>query len=282
MVKPETDPGIDSGASVIRLLAPNPGLMTGPGTNTYVVVSEGECVIIDPGPVIERHRTAIRQTLQGLQPRAVLVTHTHSDHVPLAGPMADEFGIRSYGYAPGAGFDPDRKLRHGDRVVFGGIALEALHTPGHTDDHLCYRMGGTVFTGDHIKEGTTVLVEDMDRYLRSLLLLREIRPTSLLPGHGDEIKNPIGAIDRYLEHRLAREQQILEAVRTGARAVGDVVESVYHDIDPRLHQAAAASVVAHLRKLAADGTLGFGDGASPGDPDGADVWNLVVEPGEDT
>ncbi len=279
MGKSETHPGTDTAASVIRLLAPNPGLMTGPGTNTYVVVSEGECVIIDPGPSSDRHRNAIRETLRGLQPRAVLVTHTHSDHVPLAGPIADEFGIRSYGYAPGSGFDPDRRLRHGDRVVFGGTALEALHTPGHTPDHLCYRMDDTVFTGDHIIGGSTVLVEDMDRYLRSLHLLRKIEPAKLLPGHGEEIADPVATIDRYIHHRLAREARILEAVRTGARTVEAVVNLVYSDVDPRLHPAAAASVVAHLRKLATENRLRFGDTAPSGDPGSSTAWNLGVEPG---
>ena len=279
MGKSETHPGTDTAASVIRLLAPNPGLMTGPGTNTYVVVSEGECVIIDPGPSSDRHRSAIRQTLRGLQPRAVLVTHTHSDHVPLAGPIADEFGIRSYGYAPGSGFDPDRRLRHGDRVVFGGTALEALHTPGHTPDHLCYRMDDTVFTGDHIIGGSTVLVEDMDRYLRSLHLLRKIKPAKLLPGHGEEIADPVATIDRYIHHRMAREAQIIEAVRTGAGTVEAVVNSVYSDVDPRLHPAATASVVAHLRKLATENRLRFADTDLSGDPDSSVAWNLGVEPG---
>ncbi len=278
MGKSETHPGTDTAASVIRLLAPNPGLMTGQGTNTYVVVSERECVIIDPGPSSERHRTAIRRALRGLQPRAVLVTHTHSDHAPLAGPIADEFGVRSYGYAPGSGFDPDRRLRHGDRVVFGGTALEALHTPGHTPDHLCYRMENTVFTGDHIIGGSTVLVEDMDRYLGSLRLLREINPAKLLPGHGEEIADPVATIDRYLNHRLAREARILEVVRTGARTVGAVVKSVYSDIDPRLRPAATASVVAHLRKLAAENRLRFGDTDLAGTPDSSAAWNLGVEP----
>ena len=247
--------------TVLRLLAPNPGIMTGPGTNTYVIVSEDECVVLDPGPVVDSHRAAIHKALLGLQPRAVVVTHTHPDHAPLANPLAAELGIRTYGYTAGPGFDPDRALRDGDRLRFGRSTLEVLHTPGHSSDHLCFLLGDALFTGDHIMGGSTVVVEDMTGYLRSLRRVGDLRPARLLPGHGHEIMNPGEVVTDYLEHRMAREGQIIAAIRGGARTVGAVLESVYREVDPRLHPAAAVSVLAHIRKLAAEGRVGL---ASPG------------------
>ena len=256
-MEPETVTGTGPVNTVLRLLAPNPGIMTGPGTNTYVIVSEDECVVVDPGPVVGSHRAAIHTALLGLQPRAIVVTHTHSDHAPLANPLADELGIRTYGYAAGPGFDPDRTLADGDRLRFGRATLDALHTPGHSSDHLCFLAGDTLFTGDHIMGGSTVVVEDMTDYLRSLRRVRDLRPGRLLPGHGHEILNPAEVVAGYLQHRMAREGQILAAIRSGARTVGAVVESVYSALDRRLHAAAAVSVLAHIEKLAAEGRVGL-------------------------
>lgn len=260
-MEPETAGVTSPVNTVLRLLAPNPGIMTGPGTNTYVVVSEDECVVLDPGPVVDSHRSAIHKALLGLQPRAVVVTHTHPDHAPLANPLAAELGIRTYGYAAGPGFDPDRALRDGDRLRFGRSTLETLHTPGHSNDHLCFLLGDTLFTGDHIMGGSTVVVEDMTSYLRSLRRVGNLSPARLLPGHGHGIMNPAEVVTDYLDHRMAREGQIITAIRGGARTVGAVVESVYREVDPRLHPAAAVSVLAHIRKLAAEGRVSL---ASPG------------------
>ena len=254
-MEPETSGGTSPVNTVLRLLAPNPGVMTGPGTNTYVIVSEDECVVLDPGPVVESHRAAIHTALLGLQPRAIVVTHTHSDHAPLANPLAAELGIRTYGYAAGPDFDPDRTLADGDRLRFGRATLKVLHTPGHSSDHLCFLLGDTLFTGDHIMGGSTVVVEDMTGYLRSLRRVGDLHPRRLLPGHGHEIMNPAEVITRYLDHRMAREGQIAAAIRGGARTVGAVVETVYSEVDPRLHPAAAVSVLAHIRKLATEGEV---------------------------
>ena len=240
---------------VLRLRAPNPGLLTGPGTNTYVIVSEDECVIIDPGPIEETHRAAIRDTVEEVDPRAVIVTHTHSDHAPLANPLSAEFGVRCYGYASGPDFDPDRRLRDGDRIRFGRATVEVLYTPGHSNDHLSFLLGDTLFTGDHIMGGSTVVVEDMTSYLRSLERVRETDPARLMPGHGEPMDDPAGVVSEYLEHRMAREGQIIGAVRSGAETVGAVVRSVYGGIDPRLHPAAAVTVLAHLRKLDEEGAV---------------------------
>ena len=261
--------------TIKRLLAPNPGLLTGPGTNTYVIVSEEECVVIDPGPIDRSHRAAIKHVLGGLQPRAVIVTHTHSDHAPLANPLAAELGVRSYGYAAGPDFDPDRRLRDGDRLRFGRASLDVLYTPGHSDDHLCFRLGESLFTGDHIMGGSTVMVQDMSSYFRSLEKVREARPSRLLPGHGEVMDRPEQVIAEYLDHRMAREGQILQAVRDGAGTVGAVVTSVYHEVDPLLHPAAAVSVLAHLRKLGNEGRVDLG-AARPGPAEPPRVWDLGV------
>lgn len=241
--------------SVERILAPNPGIFTGPGTNTYVAVSGEECVIIDPGPVVSSHRRAILRAVEGRLPRAVIVTHTHPDHAPLANPLAAQWDVPAYGHSAGPEFDPDRRLRDGDRLRFGGEVLEVLHTPGHSDDHLCFRCGDTVFTGDHIMGGSTVIVEDMARYLRSLERLREWEMTRLLPGHGGQIDDPRRTVDDYVAHRLRREEEILEAMERGAARVGEIVEAVYHDVDRELHPLAARSVLAHLVKLEAEGRV---------------------------
>ena len=250
---------------VHRLLAPNPGPMTGPGTNTYLIVSGRDCVVLDPGPAEESHRRAIVGAIGQLRLRAVVVTHTHPDHAPLAGPLAAEFGVHTYGYAPGPGFSPSRRLRDGDRLRFGEAVLAAVHTPGHTADHLCFRMGSTVFTGDHIIGGSTVLVQDMGDYFRSLDRIRALRPQRLLPGHGSRIDDAAEVIAAYIAHRREREAQILRAVRDGARTVGAVVQAVYGEVDPRLRAAAEGSALAHLRHLARRGTISLGHGDDPGD-----------------
>lgn len=261
---------------VKRLLAPNPGVFTGPGTNTYLITSEDDCVIIDPGPIIDDHRRTILDAVADLQPRAVIVTHTHVDHAPMANPLAVEFDVPAYGYAPGPMFDPDRRLRDGDRIVFGRATLEVLYTPGHAEDHLCFQLDDVLFSGDHIKGGSSVMVEDMSPYLASLRRLQPLGLRKVYPGHGDEIDNPADIIEEYLEHRLEREGEIVAAIRGGAGTVGAIVEVVYHEVDRALHPLAAYSVVAHLRKLREEGRAGFADDKVDGFEDHANRWVMHV------
>jgi glyoxylase-like metal-dependent hydrolase (beta-lactamase superfamily II) len=244
---------------VERILAPNPGPFTGAGTNTYLVISGEEALVIDPGPTDSAHRAAILSALADLRTVGILVTHTHEDHAPLANPLADELGVPAYGNAPGSDFKPDRVLTDENRVGFGTEHVQALHTPGHSSDHLCFLAGDSLFTGDHIMGGSSVVVEDMSAYLTSLRRLQRLRLARLYPGHGLVMNDPAGIVASYIEHRLERERQVLSAVRTGASTVMEIVQTVYQDVDPALHPLAAMSVRAHLDKLVADGAVQAGD-----------------------
>lgn len=253
---------------VRRILAPNPSLFTGPGTNTYLIEDDGQGVILDPGPIEESHRRAIVEASRNLVVRAVIVTHTHPDHAPLANPLARLFEVPALGYDAGPGFHPDHRLAEGEVVEVGSSRLEAIYTPGHSDDHLCFRSGDVLFTGDHIMGGSSVLITDAGPYMRSLRRLARLKLARLYPGHGEQIDRPSQAIAWYIAHRQEREQEILEAVTSGCRTVGEVVEQVYRSVNPDLHQLAAYSVAAHLKKLAAEEAVRF---------DGGDAWETPVE-----
>lgn len=233
--------------SLVR--APNPSLLTGPGTNTWVVSADAAAVVIDPGPVIDSHLEGIRAALVGLDAVAVLVTHSHPDHAPAANGLADRLGVPAFGSSPGPDFSPDRLIADGEHIGFGAAVAECMATPGHTPDSVCYRIGDTLFTGDHIMGGSTVVVEDMAQYLTSLRRLHGIGLAALYPGHGPVIDAPDELISEYIAHRLEREEQILSAIARGAGTVGAIVTAVYDDVDPALHPVAAMSVGAHLRKL---------------------------------
>ena len=238
-----------------RVLAPNAGPFTGPGTNTWLLESDGEIVVIDPGPISDAHLDAILAAVGRRSVTSVLVTHTHSDHAPLANPLARELEVPAYGHAPGPEFEPDLRLTEGSTVTVGGIALEVIHTPGHSDDHLCFLTGRLLFTGDHIMGGSSVMVEDMGSYLRSLERLQGLDLDRLYPGHGPEVEQPQEVISWYIAHRLQREQEVLEAIAEGAVDVDSIVESVYWNVDRSLHPLAARSVAAHLRKLEEEGRI---------------------------
>ncbi len=256
----------------VRLLrAPNPGLFTREGTNTWLIESGGAAAVVDPGPVISSHMTAIRLALEGLEPAAVLVTHTHPDHAPAANPLAAGLGVPTYGCGPGPGFVPDVEVGDGQPVPVGDAEVIAVHTPGHTADHVCYLSGSALFSGDHVIGGSTVMVEHMAEYMDSLRRLSKLDIEVIYPGHGPVISNPGEVLEHYLEHRLSREQQILDAVRGGADTLGAVVAAVYSEVDRSLHFAAAQSVGAHLRKLGEEGLVEI--------PMGADDWGAPVYAG---
>ena len=247
--------------TIQRILAPNPGIYTGPGTNTYLVADGGEVAVIDPGPVIESHLVAIVRAVTGRSPVAVIVTHTHPDHAPLANPLARRLGVPVYGYEPGPEFDPDIRLADGGIVTVGGASIEAVHTPGHTRDHLCFRLGDRLFTGDHIMGGSTVVMEDATAYMESLYRVRDLDVKRIEPGHGPAMDDAGAVIDGYIDHRRAREAEILDAVRAGAATIADVVDIVYDFVPAGLRDAATHQVIVQMHKLYADGQVRFPAGA---------------------
>ena len=248
-----------------RVLAPNPGPYTGPGTNTYVVGEDESVIIIDPGPIIASHEDAIVAAVGDRSVESVVVTHTHEDHAPLANPLARNLGVPAVGYAPGPEFEPDQRISEGSVLRVGSLELEVLYTPGHSDDHVCFRVGSSLFTGDHIMGGSSVMVTDLAPYMASLERLQTMHFDRMYPGHGPEIDAPGEVVSWYLEHRRQREREIVAAIDAGASTVGSVVEVVYADVDSSLHPLAAFSVIAHLRKLAEEGRLAF-SGDSWDDP----------------
>jgi len=240
-----------------RILAPNPGMYTGPGTNTYVIVSDGEALVLDPGPVIEQHMLEIVAQLSGLTPVGVVATHTHPDHAPMANPLASRLDVPVYGYESGPQFDPDVLVADGASIVFGSDVITAVHTPGHTPDHLCFLHSDTLFTGDHIMGGSTVIIEDAAEYLDSLYLVRGLEVARLEPGHGDAMDDAAAVITQYIDHRLEREVEIVAAVTNGARSVGEIVDVVYAGLPGGLRHAAVHQVGVQLVKLNREGAIWF-------------------------
>jgi glyoxylase-like metal-dependent hydrolase (beta-lactamase superfamily II) len=253
--------------------APNPGPYTGPGTNTYVIASAREALILDPGPIIPRHLDAIRAALSDMTPVGVVVTHTHPDHAPAANGLGRELDVPVFGFAPGDGFEPTNRLEDGSSIEFGNDRLVAIHTPGHTADHLCFRLGEILFTGDHIMGGSTVIIEDAAAYLASLRKVEELDPARLYPGHGPELEDARSVIAEYIAHRIEREQQILAAIGSGSSCIGDIVDAVYEGLDSSLRRAAAFQVHTQLMKLRDEGKVSLGTG-------GADEATVVRAAGE--
>ncbi len=250
---------------VARVLAPNPGPYTGPGTNSYVVSDGGLAAVIDPGPVIEAHLSAIEHALGDATPVGVLVTHTHPDHAPAANPLGEQLGVPVLGFAPGPDFAPDETLADGDLFPVGEGTLRVIHTPGHTPDHVCYLSGRVLFTGDHIIGGSTVVIEDAADYMASLRRVLALRPDHLYPGHGPEMPDATDVVEAYIAHREEREEQIVAVVTHGATGVREIVDVVYAGLDEALVPAAEHQVRVQLTKLADDGRLEWsaGDGSTP-------------------
>jgi len=240
---------------VERVLAPNPSIYTGPGTNTYVIESVDEALILDPGPVIASHRDAILLALAKLNPVGVIATHTHPDHAPLANPLAAELGVPVYGYERGPEFEPDIRVGDGDTIPVGMTELVAVHTPGHTPDHLCFQLNLLLFTGDHIMQGSTVVMEDAGAYLDSLYRVQDLHVEHIEPGHGAAMDDAGSVIDDYIEHRLAREAQIVAAVQAGASAIDTIIDAVYAEVPEELRPAAAHQLEVQLDKLVEDGLV---------------------------
>src|SRR3954447_23733514 len=213
-------PGVASALSplVRRILAPNPGVMTGPGTNTYLVGID-EVAVIDPGPDDDGHLEAILGC-GGDRIRWILCTHTHPDHWPLAARLKERTGAEILAYDSRDGLEVDRELRDGDIVEGTEFRLKAMHTPGHASNHLCFwlEQENRLFSGDHVMSGSTVVIRprdgDMAVSLAQLERVKPLRMKSIAPGHGDLIDEPHAKIDEYLVHRKAREEAIADALET--------------------------------------------------------------------
>ena len=253
---------------VTRLTAPNPGAMTGPGTNTYLV-GEKEIAVIDPGPALDSHVAKILEAgagRSGSRIRWILTTHTHMDHSPASAALKAATGAQLLGQPAPAGsnqdqgYAPDRALADGERVSLGNLHLRAVHTPGHASNHLCYQLEETkmLFTGDHVMQGSTVVINppdgDMRAYLASLEKLLAVDIAIIAPGHGYLIGAPHKEVRRLVAHRLAREAKVAAALKSrGAATPDELVSVVYDDVSPKLHPVALRSLSAHLDKLVADG-----------------------------
>lgn len=256
---------------VTRITAPNPGMMTGPGTNTYLV-GERELAVIDPGPAIDAHIEAVLAAGAG-RIRWVLCTHTHLDHSPAAAAIREATGAQLIGRpAPSGasqdqGFAPERAPAHGETLALGDLSLRALHTPGHASNHLCYLLEqtGMLFTGDHVMQGSTVVINppdgDMRAYLASLEALLAEEFAIFAPGHGYLIGAPHKELRRLIAHRLGRESKVVAALaKLGAATLEELVPAVYDDVPARLHAVAARSLRAHLDKLVAERRAAVQDG----------------------
>jgi len=249
---------------VWRIVAPNPGPLTGHGTNTYVV-GERRRIVIDPGPTDPSHVEQILAVTGGAVER-ILCTHSHPDHSPGAAVLRERTGAAVFGMpAPDDGYQddsyvPDHGLADGERIVDGELSLRILHTPGHASNHACLLLerAGLLFTGDHLMSGSTVVIlppdGSMRQYLDSLRRLRELPLRDLAPGHGPVMRGAIAEIDRVVKHRLMRESRVIAAFGArGTATLEEILPEVYADVPVALHPVALHSLLAHAIKLEEEG-----------------------------
>ena len=261
---------------VRRFVAPNPSMMTGPGTNTYLF-GEREIAVLDPGPLIDTHLERIRRDAGGTI-RWILVTHTHPDHSPGACVLAEMTGAELLGRPAPVGehqdgtFVPDRVLDDGDTLSTDEFVLEAVHTPGHASNHLCYRHAASnwLFTGDHVIDGSTVVINppdgNMKQYIDSLRRVLALGIDALVPGHGEVVRDQERLVNWIIDHRLEREAKVVAALRANpGLSSHDLVPKVYQDVPEQLYGLAERSLLAHLIKLEEDGRA-----ARSGD-----LWSLL-------
>ena len=271
LVSYEVQPGTPVRLSprVIRVTANNGSVMTGPGTNTYLVGggTRNEWAVIDPGPLNAAHVEAIVAAAPG-PIRWIFATHTHTDHSPAVVPLKALTGAQVFGRLPAhaewqdASFAPDTALVGGERFALtDDSTLRVVHTPGHASNHLCYLLeeDRTLFTGDHVMQASTVVINppdgDMAAYLASLRGLLDEQLDWLAPGHGFLMAEPKRAMEAIIAHRLRREAKVLAALRSHGPADAErLLAAVYDDVPPRLHPVAMRSLRAHLYKLRDDGS----------------------------
>ncbi len=255
---------------VRRIVAPNASAFTFHGTGTYIL-GHGEVAVIDPGPLRQDHLTALMRALGGEQVSAILITHTHLDHSPLAEPLKRATGAPTYGFGPHGGRDaiqveegadrdfvPDIVLTDGGTVSGSGWTVDAVHTPGHTSNHLCFglREEKALFSGDHVMGWSTSVISppdgDMAAYIASLRKLLVRDDALYYPTHGNPIRDPKRHVESFIAHRLDREEQIFACLDSGLSRIADMVPAMYRDVPQNLHPAAARSVLAHLIQMVAE------------------------------
>lgn len=264
--KPDLIPDVPIalGKLVRRVLCNNPGMMTGPGTNTYLI-GQDEIAVIDPGPDDADHLDAIAAAGSG-RIRWILCTHTHGDHSPGAAGLKERTGAEVLAFADRDGLVCDRHLADGDTIEGTEFTLRVIHTPGHAANHICFLLerDRLLFSGDHIMDGSTVVITpldgDMGEYLASLERLQAWSPKlkAIAPAHGHIIEDPAAKLDDYITHRLEREAQVLATLQGFGPEGADtaqLVEAIYTDVPELLWPVARFSVWAHLRKLADEGTV---------------------------
>jgi len=261
---------------VRRVIAPNPGPFTFTGTGVFII-GAGEVAVIDPGPLDPDHEAALDAALEGETVKYVLVTHHHMDHSPLASGLAAKHGAKVHAMSPAdtppeggevrmeagddAGFRPDIEVADGDVFEGPGWTLTALHTPGHTSNHICYALKeeNTLFSGDHVMGWSTSVVSppdgSMGDYIAQLERIRAMNFDTIRPTHGPAIEDTGPFLDAYIEHRRARERQILAQLKAGRTRIKDMVADMYADVDKRLHPAAAHSVLGHMIHLVEKGEV---------------------------
>ena len=249
---------------VRRLVAPNPGPMTGAGTNTYLIGNH-EVAVLDPGPAIPEHIEAILQAGGG-RIRWIVCTHTHPDHSPAWQAVAEATGAQVIGALPADDmfqddtFKPNKEVEHDEVLQTPEFTLRAVHTPGHVSNHYCFFLEEEqmLFAGDHIMNGSTVVIVppsgNMKAYIESLQLLLNYPLKFIAPGHGDVMEDSAAVVEWLVNHRLQRENKVLTKLKSLATAsMDDLVAQVYDDVDVSLHEMAKLSLQAHLIKLETEG-----------------------------
>ncbi|MBL4720078.1 MAG: MBL fold metallo-hydrolase [Alphaproteobacteria bacterium] len=257
-----------------RVIAENPGPFTYKGTGTYII-GRGNVAIIDPGPLDDAHIEATLKAVEGETVTHILVTHTHRDHSPAAAPMKERTGAPTYGYGPHGGdrggpkveeggdfaFVPDHVIKDGGVIQGDGWTFEAVHTPGHTSNHLCFwlKEENALFSGDHVMGWSTSIVSppdgDMAQYMASLNKLLDRDDSVFWPTHGPPIRDTKPFVQSFIQHRQRREDQILECIADGQTIIGDMVPIIYVNARPQLYGAAARSMLAHLIQMQAEGKV---------------------------
>jgi glyoxylase-like metal-dependent hydrolase (beta-lactamase superfamily II) len=251
------------------VLAPNPSVFTGSGTNTYVAGAGDRVVIIDPGSEDARHLAAVAEVAAGMgHVSAVVLTHHHPDHKDGAAELAARLDAPLLAFPHEDAPPLDRELVDGDTLDTGAGSLRVVHTPGHSRDHVClhWQEAGVVFAGDLVAGEGFIVIDppdgNMRAYLDSLARIRDLEPEQVLPGHGPAIDHPRAYLDGYIAHRLGREAKVLGALSADEpRRLAAILPEAYDDTDTAMYPVATRSLLAHLEKLVEDGTVAQeGDG----------------------